>query len=201
MNLYLVRHGQTNGNLKGRYIGSFEDKLSAQGVNEIKRTKEFIKNVCFDKVFSSERERAVDSARLLVNKEIIIDGRLNERDFGIFENKTYKEICDNYPIEQKAWEENWVDYKIPKGESVKEVYARVEEFIKALEKEEYRNCLVVTHAGIIRLIYCYILGGDLNSFWKFTSKNGSISIVRFEHENWYIDSIIQLDSVEDNRKE
>ena len=98
-------------------------------------------------------------------------------------------------MEQKAWEENWIDYKIPKGESVQEVYNRIIEFMKMLEKENYENCLVVAHGGIIRLIYCYILGGNLNNFWKFISKNGNMSIVRFQYDNWHIDSIIQLDSM------
>jgi alpha-ribazole phosphatase len=197
MNLYLVRHGQTESNLQNRYLGSFEEELSLQGVNEIRKTKELIKQVCFDKIFSSERKRAIDSAKILVDKEMACDFRLNERDFGIFENKTYKEICDKYPTERNAWEENWIDYKIPKGESVKEAYERVVEFMEMLEKENYENCLVVAHGGIIRLIYCYILGGDVNNFWKFTSKNGNISIVRFQYNNWYIDSIIQLDSIGD----
>lgn len=200
MILYLVRHGQTMGNLQGKYIGSFEDELSSQGILEIKKAKEIIKNVSFDSIFTSDRKRAIDSARILVDKEINCDYRLNERSFGIFENKTYKEICDNYPIEQKAWEENWIDYKIPGGESVAETYGRVVEFMQLLEKENYKNCLAVTHGGIIKLIYCYILGGDLNNFWKFTSKNGNISIVKFEYNNWSIDSIIQLDSVEERIK-
>jgi alpha-ribazole phosphatase len=176
-------------------MGSFDDELSSGGINEIKRTKEFIKDVCFSKIFTSERRRAIDSAKILVDKEISCDYRLNERNFGIFENKTYKEICDSYPIERKAWEENWIDYKIPRGESVIEAYGRVVEFMRLLEKENYENCLAVTHGGIIKLIYCYILGGDLNNFWKFTSRNGNISIVRFQYSNWSIDSIIQLDSM------
>ncbi len=195
MNLYLVRHGQTNSNSQGRYIGAFEDELSLYGVSEIEKSKKLIGAVCFDKIFSSERSRAIESAKILVDKEIFCDGRLNERDFGIFENMTYKEICDKYPMDQKSWEENWIYYKIPKGESVKEVYERTVSFMKMLEKENYENCLVVSHGGIIRLIYCYILGGDLNNFWKFTSKNGSISIVRFEYNNWHIDSIIQPDCI------
>jgi alpha-ribazole phosphatase len=195
MNLYLIRHGQTDSNTQGRFLGSFEDGLSPHGINEIKKSKELIRDIRFDKIFSSEKNRAIDSAKILVDKEIVYDARLNERDFGIFENKTYKEICDNYPVEQKAWEENWIDYKIPKGESVREVYDRIIEFMKMLEKENYENCLVVSHGGIIKLIYCYILGGDLNNFWKFTSKNGSISIIRFQFNNWYIDSIIQPDSI------
>lgn len=195
MNLYLIRHGQTKSNSQGRYLGSFEDELSLQGINEIKKSKEFIKAINFNKIFSSERKRAIDSAKILVDKDITYDYRLNERDFGIFENKTYKEICNEYPLEQKAWEENWIDYKIPAGESAREAYERVVEFIKDLEKENYENCLVVTHGGVIKLIYSYILGGDLKNFWKFTSKNGSISIVKFQYDDWHIDSIIQLDSI------
>ncbi|KOA19770.1 phosphoserine phosphatase 1 [Clostridium homopropionicum DSM 5847] len=195
MNLYLIRHGQTESNSQGRYLGSFDDELSLQGVNEIKKVREYIKTIHFDKVFSSERKRALDCAKILADKEIICEYRLNERDFGIFENKTYSEICDKHPLEKKAWEENWIDYRIPEGESVSEVYNRVVEFMRELEKENCENCLIVTHGGIIRLIYCYILGGDLNIFWKFASENGSISIVKFQYDNWFIDSIIQLNSM------
>jgi alpha-ribazole phosphatase len=195
MNLYIVRHGETESNLQGRYLGSFEVELSSHGIAEIKKTKKNICHICFDKVFSSEKKRAIDSAKILVDKEIVCDYRLNERDFGIFDNKTYEEIVDRYPLEQKQWEENWIDYRIPNGESVSEVYYRVVDFIKMLEKESYENCLVVTHGGIIRLIYCYMLGGDLNNFWKFASKNGSISILKFQYDNWHIDSILQLDSM------
>lgn len=201
MNLYLVRHGETQSNFQGRYLGSFEDELSLKGINEIKRTKNFIKHIRFDKVFSSERKRAIDTAKILEYTEIECDYRLNERDFGIFENKTYKEICDNYPMEQKAWEENWIDYRIPQGESVTETYSRVVEFMKSLENKNYENCLAITHGGIIRLIYCYILEGDLKNFWKFVSKNGSISIIKFQYDNWYIDSIIQLDAMESEGNE
>lgn len=192
MNLYLVRHGQTVGNLQGRYTGAYDDELSQYGISEIERAKRLIKNVSFDKVYSSNRKRTMDSAKILVDNEIISDCRLNERNFGIFENKTYKEICENFPIEEKAWVEDWIDYKIPDGESVKEVYERVAKFIKMLEKEDYKNCLVVTHGGIIRLIYCYVLGGSINNFWKFKPGNGNVSILRFNYDNWYIDSIIQL---------
>lgn len=196
MKLYLVRHGQTHGNIERRYAGRSESQLSSNGIKEMKMVKEIIGNVHFDAVFTSERERAIDSARLLANEKLNIDLRLNERDFGIFENMTYKEICHNNPVEQKAWEDNWIDYKIPKGESVKDVYERAVQFMKTLEEKDYKNCLAVTHGGIIRLIYCYILGGDLNNFWKIASKNGSISILKFEYKNWYIDSIIQLEAVE-----
>jgi alpha-ribazole phosphatase len=195
MNLYIIRHGQTESNLQRRYLGSFEAELSSQGINEIKKAKKFVKHLSFDKVFSSERKRAIESAKILVDNQIVCDYRMNERDFGIFDNKTYDEICDKYPLEQRAWEKNWIDYRIPGGESVAEAYNRVVQFIKMIEKENYENCLVVTHGGIIRLIYCYILGGDLNNFWKFASKNGNISIVKFQYNNWYIDSIMQLDSV------
>lgn len=191
MNLYLVRHGQTKSNSEGRYLGNFEDELSLQGVNEIYKVREFTKNVNFDVVFSSEKKRAIDTAKILFDREATIDFRLNERNFGIFENKTYSEICSAFPMQRKAWEADWINYKIPEGESVKEAYARVVDFMKLLEKENYENCLVVTHGGIIRLIYCYLLGQDLNLFWKFLSKNGSISILKFQYGNWHIHSIIQ----------
>lgn len=190
MNIYLVRHGTTKSNEEKRYYGDYDSELAYRGIEEAKTLKEKLKYIKFDSIYISSKKRCYETARIIFGKdvELKVDSRLNERNFGIFENKTYKEICEEYSEEVKAWEEDWKNYKIPLGESAMESYLRTEEFFNMIKNEKAENILIVTHGGFIRNSYCYILK-NLDYFWNFSSKNGDISIIKYEYGNWYIDSI------------
>ena len=61
-----------------------------------------------------------------------------------------------------------------------------------IKKLECDNILVCTHSGVIRAMYCYIMNEDIDLFWKFGSKNGDISLIKYEYGNLYIDSITHI---------
>lgn len=193
MNIYLVRHGTTKSNEEKRYYGSYDSELTLRGIEEAKILKEKLKEIKFDSIYISSKKRSNETAKIIFgeNVEYKIDPRLDERDFGIFENKTYKEICEEYSEGVKAWEGDWKNYKIPRGESAVESYLRTEEFLKEIENEKAKNILLITHGGFIRNSYCYILK-SLDCFWNFSSKNGDLSIIKYEYGNWYIDSITHI---------
>lgn len=190
MNIYLVRHGTTKSNLEKKYYGDHDVKLSAEGIAEGEILKENLKGITFDAIFCSEKRRALDTLNIIVGKKVsyIVDKRLNERHFGVFENKSYEEIRHEYKQELDFWNNDWKGYKLPKGESAIEAYNRTVSFMEELKNANYENVLIVTHGGIIRNVYCYILG-TIDAFWKFSSKNGDITIIKYEYENWFIDSI------------
>ena len=193
MNIYLVRHGTTKSNEEKRYYGAYDSELASSGIEEAKILKEKLKDINFDSVYISSKKRCNETARIILGKDFKckVDPRLDERNFGIFENKTYEEICKEYSGEVKAWEEDWKNYKIHLGESAVESYLRTEEFFKMIQNEKAENVLLITHGGFIRNSYCYILK-SLEHFWKFSSKNGDLSIIKYEYGNWYIDSITHI---------
>lgn len=193
MNIYLVRHGTTKSNEEKRYYGAYDSELSLSGIEEAKILKQKLKDIKFDSIYISSKKRCDETARIIFGKDVEcrVDQRLDERNFGIFENKTYEEICKEYNYEVKAWEEDWKNYKIPLGESAVESYLRTEEFFKEIENEKAENIILITHGGFIKNSYCYILK-SLDYFWKFSSKNGDISIIKYEYGNWYIDSITHI---------
>jgi alpha-ribazole phosphatase len=61
------------------------------------------------------------------------------------------------------------------------------EEIKNIDAE---NILLITHGGVIRSIYSYILGENLDLYWKFASRNADISIIKYEYGNYFIDCIV-----------
>ena len=165
MYLAVVRHGETIRNIVGLVQGDTESMLSEKGKAQAIEVKEKLKGQTFDIVFSSPLSRAYQTAEIITDKKlpIVIDDRLNERDYGDFEGHTREEF--NY-IDYWNYNSNLEENH---GESVQHLCMRIDEFLKDI-KEKYKNkrVLVVTHSGVARAIY-YLLNG--------IPDNGDMSIV------------------------
>ena len=194
MNVYFVRHGQTQENSRGVYYGKRDISLNETGRNQCMLAGKMLRDIVFDRIYISERKRTKESAEIILNagnNDFITDKRINERSFGIFEGMTYEQIKQKYLQHSINWENDWVDYVIPDGESYTAFYNRIASFIYDLEKIDAENVLVVTHGGVIKTAYCVLLGNKM-LYWKFASKNADVSIIKFEYGNWYIDSITHV---------
>lgn len=196
MKIYIVRHGETEENLKKTYYGTIDCSLTSLGKLQGEKIGQNLSKVKFQKIFCSEKKRAKDTLSYICGEEnIIIDKRLNERNFGDFEGKTYKELQKEYNEEYQNWTEKWIDYIPPKGESFKEFYERIRTFMEDLKdiESDGENVLIVTHGGVVRAIYCYILDGILDNYWRFSSRNADLSIISINQGYYYIDGIIPLE--------
>ena len=95
--IHLIRHGITDGNLQGKYIGVTDLPLSPDGVNELLGLKGLIEYPNVKKVYTSPLLRARQSANIIFgDTEQMAVENLKEFDFGIFENKTAAEL-ENTP--------------------------------------------------------------------------------------------------------
>lgn len=196
MNIYFVRHGETEENIKKTYYGNLDSKLTFKGIQQAKLCGKFLEKIDFEKIFISEKLRTFETAQIIFpNKKFIIDSRINELNFGIFEGKTYDELTKLYPKEVSKWKEDWKDFCPKNGESYITFYSRVKSFIDYIKKLNDKNILIVTHGGVVRAAYSYILDENLDFYWKFASKNGDISIVKYEYGNFFIDSIMHVGGV------
>lgn len=194
MDIYFVRHGETCENANKNYYGDLDISLNELGKEQMRKVKEKLKNVTFNKVYTSERVRTIESANIILSDkyQLINDKRINEMSFGVFEGKSYTQLKELYPQEVIKWQEDWINYTPQNGENYKMFYQRVKAFMKDIEKLEADNILVVAHSGVIRAMYSYIMDENLNAFWKFGSKNGDITLIKYEYKNYYIDSIIHV---------
>jgi alpha-ribazole phosphatase len=195
VNLYFVRHGETEKNKSKCYYGSLDVDLTEKGILQAEKAGELLNNINFSKIYVSEKKRAVKTAKILLKDkqyELITDIRINERDFGEFEGKNYEEFKQLYPKELEVWCADWKNISPPKGESYIQLYERVKNFMNDILKLEEENILIVGHGGVIRSVYCYVLGGNMDYFWNFGSNNGDISIIKYEYGNLYIDSITHV---------
>lgn len=146
MKLYLIRHGLTNGNLEGRYIGSRTDEaLCEQGMALLKEKR--VPKA--GKVYVSPMLRCVQSAEILFPEaEIVKVPGFTECDFGEFEGKNYSEL--NGRADYQAWIDSGGEMPFPGGESRKQFAERCVQAFEELDIwENEEDCAIVAHGGTV----------------------------------------------------
>ncbi|MDO5714292.1 MAG: histidine phosphatase family protein [Tissierellia bacterium] len=189
MNLYLLRHGESEDNVK-RIFSRPSCSLTEKGKKEILSIGEVLKEIDFEGIFISPYQRTLESAQLLPNnlgkkKEILEE--IHEISFGTFSGLSYKEILEKYPKEGKTWFEDPFKNSPPDGESIEDAFQRISTLVDNWKMLK-GNYLAITHDGVIRLIICSILE-DLHQYFKFHIGNGSLTLCHLEKDFSYISQL------------
>lgn len=154
-----IRHGFTQGNTDGKYIGVTDLPLSKEGAAELYEKAEQAGYPSFQKVYISPLKRCLQTAYILSpNCQMVEIPQLIEMNFGKFENKTPQELKDDE--DYKKFLQGGLDNPPPDGESAREVVTRCFEalsiIIGDMMEEGLTNCAVVTHSGIImNMMACF----------------------------------------------
>ena len=161
--IYIVRHGQTDWNLKGIYQGRIDVPLNKTGIEQAKETKQEIAGITFDKVFSSPLKRAYETALIICDNPIIKDERIAERSNGELEGKLKVKYKDAIDFNN---EDETNRFGI---ESITDFRKRINSFFDEITANyKNKNILVVTHAGVSIYARCYFEGeptdGDYTSY-------------------------------------
>jgi probable phosphoglycerate mutase len=167
MKLYVVRHGQTTYNLENRICGVSDVPLTKLGESQARLTCEKLKHIHFDSVYVSPLIRAVSTASLITNQQFIIDKRLAEINFGIFEGQDIK-TKEFYDVKYH------LGLRYPNGETFLEVIHRVYSFLDELKQTDNENVLIVCHGGIVRAIHSYFYEMTNEDIFTFSLENCAI---------------------------
>ncbi|GEM53749.1 phosphoglycerate mutase [Empedobacter brevis NBRC 14943 = ATCC 43319] len=168
MQVFVIRHTKVNISSSVCY-GQTDVDLAETFWEEAKELHKKV-NHEFDAVYSSPLNRCQELAKTFT-KEIIFDERLKEFNFGDWEMKFWNKI----PSEQiRPWYADFVQTQTPNGESMEEMFLRVSDFMNELRTKEHDRILIVTHGGVIRLIWCYLLQIPLQNTFKIPVNYGEI---------------------------
>ncbi len=189
MNIYMVRHGATEWNEKDLVQGNIDIGLSKRGIEEVKKTAEFLKGFKFKRIFTSELRRAFHTAEILRgdrNIEIVKVRELNELDCGQWEGLTMQEIRERRKKEYENLRRD-PEYKIPGGESFMDVVRRFRKgWDKVLQASDGEDILFVTHIVITRAFLFSNLGIPYESIRAFVINNASFSHFEFDSDRYFL---------------
>lgn len=197
MIFYLVRHCQSEGNVKGEennliFARGDNSSLTEKGKNQVKKLGDSFldKKIKIDKIFVSPLKRTVQTAKILAEKlkikEVIIDDNLIDIDLGHLEGKSYQEIQVLFKDFFYLYQKNRFNTPFPGGESKADVYQRINFFLKKYHFSKNKSYLIVTHEGIIR-IFLTFLNQEKGSFFEkrdiFSIDNASVTQIIFDGKN------------------
>jgi len=176
VDIILIRHGETFDNVKMQF-STKDVVLTDRGRKQIENIKPIVDTLSFDRVYVSPLKRAIETMKIL-GLEGEGEERIREVDFGLFEGNTYEDLKVKFPEEVKLWSNDFMNYIVPEGESIKLAYERVTPFLGELVKKK-ENALLVCHDGVIRIALSWVFDNP-DFFFKFKTDNGSISIISID---------------------
>jgi len=179
--LFLIRHGITEYNIEKRYCGFKDVSLSEQGKGQVVKLRDNLKDISFDKIYCSDRKRALMTKAILFGKAGFIKEKdLREIHFGVLEGMKHDEIVKKYGKIYHKWLENPCRNRIPKAETMQVFRKRVQKAIqRIIRSNRGKTIAVVCHGGVIGIFISSILKS--NNFWRHIPSPASVTIV--EHKN------------------
>ena len=194
MEIYFVRHGQTIWNVEKRFQGLSDSPLTELGITQAKLLGEKLKDIKFDKFYSTSLKRAYDTANYIKgNREqkVEIFDDFVEISMGDMEGIKQEDFKKLYPEQVKNFFFNQLEYNPSSfgGESFLEVRERV---IRGLNKfielnKNYERVLVVSHGATLKTLLHYISGKDISTLSdEAIPKNTSYTIVKYENGKFEI---------------
>jgi probable phosphoglycerate mutase len=184
MILYCIRHGQTLHNAAGRIQGQSDSDLSPLGRRQCQRLAEALAKSSIEMVYSSPLRRALETAKCLgdaLGVEVRIDPRLMEIHAGLFQDLCWEEIEQRYPDHAARWKARDPDFRIPGGESRRELMIRAGAVFHEIRAAGHRRAAILAHGGLISGAFKALLEIPAQHN-PFSLKNGSISTVAWDDE-------------------
>lgn len=189
--IILVRHGQSIANAENKFAGHSDFDLSPLGMKQAELTCEYIvKREKIDKIYASDLLRAYNTVVPASKKTeipIIPSTDLREIFAGKWEALTVTEIAENFSADFNVWRNDFSKARPTGGESVEELYYRINDAICAIAEENSdRTVLIGTHATPVRAFECFARGLGANMIHTVPfCHNTAINIFGYENGKAY----------------
>ena len=189
MEIIFIRHGETEWNSQQRMQGHSNSDLSSVGQAQIQALGQWMKNVPFDHIYSSDSLRAKQTAEAITQfsgHELKIDLRLREKNLGVFEGLTSEEARERHPEVFRLFKTAGSKYVIDEGESTQQLQDRALEIVNEIRiKHPEERVLLVTHGGFIRVVMKHSLGLSLETPTRFLIRNTGVFRLVWE-DKWLV---------------
>lgn len=168
LELYFLRHGQTDFSLENRFCGSIDPPLNAIGLRMATAFAHRHAPTGFAAIWCSPSIRAQQTAAALADRTgltPLVDEGLREMSYGEWESLRHDDVKARWPDAYAWWAGDVASRGTPGGETAFQVAARaapVVERIRAAHPEG--RVLVVSHKATLRILMCALLGMDVRLF-------------------------------------
>ena len=184
--LFLLRHGEVEKTGAGRhYIGQGDLPLSARGRVQAEAWSAYFATVELDRIVCSDLSRCLETARIIgaaSQQTPRARPELREIALGAWEGQSFAAIQGGDPQAFQQRGRRIAEHRPPGGESFRDLDRRVWPFFEEQLRHPQSRTLVVTHAGVIRVLLCRLLGMPLENLFSIDIAYGTLSIIAIRQD-------------------
>lgn len=182
-----LRHGETRWNVEERFQGHGDSPLTETGRRQVAALAQRLKTMAFDRLISSDLERALSSAEIIAaatGHRVETDPRLRERHYGVLEGLTIAQIKADHAAVLDRFNADDPHYCIPGGESHRMVYARHISWLEDLVAARPGTTVaIVIHGGVLDSLFRFAARLPLSQPRCYVTTNASLNV--FTHGRFY----------------
>lgn len=159
MKIFLIRHGQTTGDVEDRYGGTYDDHLTEEGRKQAAQLGEKLVNLGIEKIFSSPLIRAQETASILNSKldapVVTIEDMRERNHYGVLSGMIKAEAREKYPEIVELVKDKFKT--VEGGEGYEDFGKRVTAAFQKISNSDHETIAIISHGGAIRYIFRDIL--------------------------------------------
>lgn len=186
-----IRHGETDWNVAKRIQGQLDIQLNETGRSQALAMAFNAAHYDFYAIYSSDLCRALDTAKRVAERrglKVNTLPNLRERHFGILQGLTADEAMQQYPEVHASYIVREVNCDFDSGESMLDFAERVKEAVKQLIKQHPNQTIaVVSHAGVLEIIYRQATSRPLHTPRDFVIPNCALNWFKFDENGWHLE--------------
>lgn len=188
MDVYIVRHGESEGNANKVHSGWSAVPLTEKGRAQASKTGTYLREIPFDRYFVSDLNRTQQTAALVfpdMTDRFTLVQEIREYDNGWFVGKPFSYMEERFGEDYLRWRRE-LDYSPIGGETPAHFFGRVSAFMKRLEAlEGCERVAVVSHAGVLRNMAQYVLGVPYKD-GPLATANCGVTVLRWQNGRWTV---------------
>lgn len=189
MEIVIVRHGETEYNKTKRIQGQQQVSLNENGRTQARKVAESLKHYGFTHIYCSNLKRAKETADIINESfllPVLTDSRLDERNWGGWENKNLDEIIKECPNLKNNVRLGIWDFTPNRAETVQNLIDRSVEFFQDIARRHHESdvILVVTHGGPMRTMLGFIKNLDPTEYMNQDINNGQMYRVEYKNSRF-----------------
>ena len=189
--IILIRHGQTDWNIAGRYQGQADIALSDVGIKQAEILAQNFPVKKIDAIYSSDLKRAHFTANKIGEKfdvNVKTVKAFREICFGDWEGLTYEQITKKWPIALNNFFQAPDILEIPNGETFVEVQKRAMAALhEIIDQHNDSTVVIVSHGAILRTVIAGVLHTPLKYLWSFRQENTAVNIFTYNEGYFMVD--------------
>ncbi len=176
--LLLIRHGETDWNVEGRWQGQADVPLNSRGLEQASQVAQRLRMHEIQAIYASDLSRASQTAEALAKvtgRPVLVDTRLREIHQGTWQGMLVSQIQERYAEAFQQRRENPFSVAPPGGETAQQVQERVLHALECILADHPNDTVaVVSHGFVIAVILAYFENHAITKVWDLVPQNGQV---------------------------